>query len=61
MLLPVFYFHATCGLQNGEPVLLSSKMKVSRSEYGILKKCILVLPYNLKNLLQAVVSAVPHA
>lgn len=26
-----FVFHTTYGLQNGEPVLLSGKMKVSRS------------------------------
>lgn len=36
MLMPGFVFHATYGLQNGEPVL-SSKMKVSRSEYAAQK------------------------
>ena len=35
MLLPGFVFHTTYGLQNGEPVLLSSKMKVSGSEYAV--------------------------
>lgn len=30
-----FVFHTTYGLQNREPVLLSSKMKVSRSECAV--------------------------
>lgn len=61
MFLPGFAFHTTYGLQHGEPVVLSSKRKVSRSQYAISVNTSSFFHVTKKTQLQALVSALPHA